>query len=148
MFCRGLFFHSHCLRCCSRHRRLPPYSRSHFSSLSKRSSTTHFFVPPRVHGALGFSSVLSQRSLSSTEAIKAVNEILVQVLNSYPVSSMAETLASVHDSTGCSWSMTIAGAAVFLRFGLLLPAQVTSQKVGLVREESPPLIGNISIQYS
>ncbi|TRY78944.1 hypothetical protein TCAL_05000 [Tigriopus californicus] len=71
--------------------------------------------------------------MSSTEAVQAVNGILVQVLGSYPVTSMAEALAYVHDTTGCSWAGTIVGAAVFLRFGLLLPAQVTSQKVAAKR---------------
>ncbi|XP_059095733.1 cytochrome c oxidase assembly protein COX18, mitochondrial-like isoform X2 [Tigriopus californicus] len=76
---------------------------------------------------------VSRRAMSSTEAVQAVNGILVQVLGSYPVTSMAEALAYVHDTTGCSWAGTIVGAAVFLRFGLLLPAQVTSQKVAAKR---------------
>eukprot|EP00095_Tigriopus_kingsejongensis_P011600 maker-scaffold325_size206031-snap-gene-1.14 protein:Tk11600 transcript:maker-scaffold325_size206031-snap-gene-1.14-mRNA-1 annotation:"mitochondrial inner membrane protein cox18" len=77
--------------------------------------------------------IACRRQLSGQDWTTTYHTILTNIMGSYPVSTISEGLCSFHDVLDIPWSGTIVATAILFRGCMLLPAQITSQKVAAKR---------------
>jgi inner membrane protein COX18 len=97
----------------------------HFSHVQGTSPT--LFQPPQINGDNKF--IQQRRNLSFESYVSFIKDVTASIGDSRFTAFFSHQLCNFHDITGLPWWTVIIVSSVVMRFVIMFPAQVTSQRV-------------------